>query len=86
MSILLPPVNHPARELIDIEHVAKMFASPNTVKMIPNGVVIAKAKEKIEQSNGAIVSINVICEIGGEYYLVEVKSDDVKKLWNFEHC
>jgi hypothetical protein len=82
MSIILPPIGHPARELIDVKHLAEVFA-PHNLHNIENGIALFNARKRIKESDGAIIDINVICEIGKEYRLLKVSLTDVESIWNF---
>lgn len=73
MSILLPPANHPARELIDVRELAVYFAPENVDKIPDSYDAISKARDNIRSSDGFIRSINVICRIADkEYILINV--------------
>ncbi len=85
MSILLPPMNHPAREFVDVGHLAEVFAPENINLINSLSDAVFKARCYIDSTFvTAVISVNVICKHpDGSYVLMNVSSDDYNELWNF---
>lgn len=83
MSILLPPMNHPAREFVDIGHLAEVFAPENINLINSLSDAVFKARCYIDSNIDGVISVNVICNFCDEYVLLQVDALDSMILWNF---
>lgn len=83
MSILLPPMNHPAREFVDVGHLAEVFAPENINLINSLSDAVFKARCYIDSNIDGVISVNVICNFCDEYVLLQVDALDSMILWNF---
>lgn len=75
-------MNHPARELVDIKHLAEVFSEKNIVKLADFESILESIQNDLTVRQ-EISSVNVICKKGGSYVLMNISSDDYNELWNF---
>lgn len=81
----LPTLNHPARALIDVEHVAKVL-HPDNRGSTPPVWLARKSAEAVFNSNPAARRVAmIVCRYDtGEYWLVSFgRKGGWKKVWNF---
>lgn len=83
MSIILPPQGHPVREVIDLQHLAMVFAPDNVWLINSVSDALDKARDYLRGTFDGVLSVNVICRHNDHFLLVEIGADYRRTLWNF---
>lgn len=76
-------MNHPAREFVDVGHLAEVFAPENINLINSLSDAVFKARCYIDSNIDGVISVNVICNFCDEYVLLQVDALDSMILWNF---
>lgn len=81
----LPTTNHPARQLIDVAHIAQILNPANADKLLPIWKARNVALATLETSPAASrVSIVIVCADTDEKWLVSFgRKGGWRKEWNF---
>ena len=84
MSLKLPPVENPARELIDLEQIASLGDPANRLKLPGLPAAIRAARDTFA-SDPAVQRVNVlVCRANGTLELISFGPNGGRKLmWNF---
>lgn len=82
--LVIPPKSHPAREFIELKHLAELADPRYTERLITKNQIILKYISKDSPIAGAVVSVNIygLNELG-QLELYQVSKFDIVTLWNF---
>ena len=82
MPLLLPPIDHPARDLFDEDFAALLNSQDNLAQLPRLLPAISAARTYIQRESG-VNSVNVLVHSLCDILLVQVFKDDLTVLWNF---